>query len=238
MIHRLAGAHSPVGQRHFERLRFASDLANSHSPCSQLGGLAFPAFTAGVCLSGMIGRQFRSSQAASIASLCIRGRAWRSRGRSHEPLRRRGGSRRNGPWATRRVRLYALKSEDDHHLEPRRRPRVARPTRSAKARAPRRRARPHRERGRPLSQPGHRHRARRRLRRHQRLSLLRDHRAHGLRRSRGRRADSGCAGRVGHQRVSHIPTRLGELSSELRPEPANALPRLIYVAAAKLAIGE
>jgi hypothetical protein len=42
-----AGTHSPDGQRHLDAPRLASAQANVHSPCSQVGGLCFPALTAG-----------------------------------------------------------------------------------------------------------------------------------------------------------------------------------------------
>jgi hypothetical protein len=38
LIQQLAGAHSPVEQRHLDACRLASEPAKAHSPCSQMGG--------------------------------------------------------------------------------------------------------------------------------------------------------------------------------------------------------
>ena len=59
--HTDAGLHSPVGQRHFDAPRLASEPANVHSPWSHFGGAALPAFTAGVSRSGITGRMWRLS---------------------------------------------------------------------------------------------------------------------------------------------------------------------------------
>jgi hypothetical protein len=42
LIQRLAGLHSPVGQRHLAALRLKSAPANVHVPCSQVGGPGVP----------------------------------------------------------------------------------------------------------------------------------------------------------------------------------------------------
>jgi hypothetical protein len=64
LTHTEAGVHSPVGQRHFDVPRLASDPAKVHVPCSQEGGAALPALTAGVSRSGTMGRMPRSSHAS------------------------------------------------------------------------------------------------------------------------------------------------------------------------------
>src|SRR5437588_12542323 len=68
LTHTLAGVHSLVGQRHFDAPRFPSAPANVHVPCSHSGGAAFPALTAGVIRSGMIGLIPRWGHASCIGA--------------------------------------------------------------------------------------------------------------------------------------------------------------------------
>ena len=97
LIHRLAGLHSPVGQRHLVAPRLESDPANRHSPCSHVGGLWSPRLTAGVSRSGMIGRHV-----ARLAGVVDRRRcrspcpSRTSRPRSRARAPRRSAARRAG----------------------------------------------------------------------------------------------------------------------------------------------